>query len=93
MREKNTLASRMMNLGTESAFGVLARANELEAAGRTIIHCEIGQPDFKTPAHILRSSRRGIYAALLRDISGQSQRSRPETGGIYGEALSRKQTN
>jgi aspartate aminotransferase len=46
------LASRMGRLGTESAFEVLARARALEAQGRKIIHLEIGEPDFDTPAHI-----------------------------------------
>ena len=42
----------MGRLGTESAFEVLARARALEATGRKIIHLEIGEPDFDTPAHI-----------------------------------------
>lgn len=45
-------ARRMSRLGTESAFEVLAKAKGLEAQGRNIIHLEIGQPDFKTPANI-----------------------------------------
>ncbi len=47
------LARRMGRLGTESAFEVLARARELEATGRTIIHLEIGEPDFQTPPHVI----------------------------------------
>lgn len=39
-------------LGTESAFDVLARARELEAKGRHVVHMEIGEPDFNTPDHI-----------------------------------------
>jgi aspartate/methionine/tyrosine aminotransferase len=42
----------MGTLGTETAFEVLARAKRLEAQGRHIIHLEIGEPDFDTPAHI-----------------------------------------
>ena len=45
-------APRMARLGTESAFEVLARARQLERTGREIIHLEIGEPDFDTPAHI-----------------------------------------
>ena len=45
-------AQRMGRLGTESAFEVLAKAKDLEAQGRNIIHLEIGQPDFKTPMNI-----------------------------------------
>ncbi|HEV2459027.1 MAG TPA: aminotransferase class I/II-fold pyridoxal phosphate-dependent enzyme, partial [Ktedonobacterales bacterium] len=45
-------AERMSRLGTETAFEVLARAKALEAEGREIIHLEIGEPDFDTPAYI-----------------------------------------
>ncbi len=50
-----TVASRMMNLGTETAFEVLAKARALEAQGKEIIHLEIGEPDFDTPAHIVEA--------------------------------------
>src|SRR5712671_3882379 len=46
-------AGRMSVLGTETAFEVLARANALAAAGRSIINLGIGQPDFPTPEHIV----------------------------------------
>lgn len=46
------LAPRVADLGTESAFAVLARARALEAAGRDVVHLEIGQPDLPTPAHV-----------------------------------------
>ena len=46
------LAKRMNRLSTESAFEVLAKAKELEAQGKDIVHLEIGQPDFKTPVNI-----------------------------------------
>jgi aspartate aminotransferase len=49
---KIRLAERMGRLGTESAFEVLARAKALEAAGRAVIHLEIGEPDFPTADHI-----------------------------------------
>ncbi|MFC1935196.1 pyridoxal phosphate-dependent aminotransferase [Chloroflexota bacterium] len=45
-------ARRMSRLGTETAFEVLAKAKELEARGKDIIHLEIGEPDFETPGHI-----------------------------------------
>ncbi len=54
------LARRMGNLGTESAFAVLAKARELEAQGRDIVHLEIGEPDFATPKHIRDSVARAI---------------------------------
>jgi aspartate/methionine/tyrosine aminotransferase len=47
------LASRMSRLGTETAFEVLNRARALEKQGREIIHLEIGEPDFDTPANII----------------------------------------
>ena len=46
------LSQRMARLGTETAFEVLVRARALEAQGRSILHLEIGEPDFDTPAHI-----------------------------------------
>ncbi|MEQ8397292.1 pyridoxal phosphate-dependent aminotransferase [Thalassobaculum sp.] len=49
------LADRMNQLGTETAFEVLARANALAAAGKSIINLGIGQPDFKTPEHIVEA--------------------------------------
>jgi len=42
----------MSRIGTESAFDVLARARNLEAEGRDIVHLQIGEPDFDTPAHV-----------------------------------------
>ena len=50
------LATRMSRLGTETAFEVLARAKALEAEGREIIHLEIGEPDFDTPANIVNAA-------------------------------------
>src|SRR4026209_1342866 len=49
------LAGRMIRLGTETAFEVLARARALEAQGRNIVHLEIGEPDFDTPAHVVEA--------------------------------------
>src|SRR5437764_6419238 len=46
-------ASRMARLGTETAFEVLVKARALEAKGRDIVHLEIGEPDFDTPANIV----------------------------------------
>lgn len=49
-------ADRMDRLGTESAFEVLAKAKGLEAQGKDIVHLEIGQPDFITPANICEAA-------------------------------------
>ncbi len=46
------LSQRMARLGTETAFEVLVRARALEAQGRSVVHLEIGEPDFDTPAAI-----------------------------------------
>ena len=53
-------ADRMNILGTETAFEVLAKARALEAKGRTIVHLEIGEPDFDTPAPIRAAAVRAI---------------------------------
>ncbi len=50
------LSERMARLGTETAFEVLARARALEAQGRSVVHLEIGEPDFDTPAHITEAA-------------------------------------
>ena len=47
------VAKRMARLGTETAFEVLLRARSLEAQGRSIIHLEIGEPDFDTPENVI----------------------------------------
>lgn len=47
------LADRMSRLGTETAFEVLAKAKQLEAKGKHVIHLEIGEPDFDTPRNIV----------------------------------------
>jgi aspartate aminotransferase len=49
------LASRMSRLGTETAFEVLNRARALEKQGKEIIHLEIGEPDFDTPANVVEA--------------------------------------
>ena len=56
------LADRMSRLGTETAFEVLAKARALEAQGRTVIHLEIGEPDFDTPANIRDAAKKALDA-------------------------------
>lgn len=53
---ENQLSERLNALNTESAFKILAKANALEARGMSVVHCEIGQPDFKTPQHIINAA-------------------------------------
>jgi aspartate/methionine/tyrosine aminotransferase len=54
------IASRISNLGTETAFEVLARARALEAKGKSIVHLEIGEPDFDTPPNIIEAAKRAL---------------------------------
>jgi len=54
------VAARMGTIGTESAFEVSARARALEAEGRSIIHLQIGEPDFDTPAHVREAAKRAL---------------------------------
>ncbi len=53
-------AKRMQNLGTETAFEVLAKAKKLEAEGKHIIHLEIGEPDFPTPDNIVQAAAKSL---------------------------------
>ena len=53
-------AERLSRLGTESAFEVLAHARRLEAEGRSIVHLEIGEPDFATPDNIIDAAVRAM---------------------------------
>ena len=54
------LAERIGRLGVESAFDVLVKARGLEAKGRSVVHLEIGEPDFPTPAHIVDAAKRAL---------------------------------
>ena len=56
------LANRLKRLGTETAFDVLAKAKALEAAGKEIIHLEIGEPDFPTPPNIVRAAAEALQS-------------------------------
>lgn len=54
------LAERMSRLGTETAFEVLAKAKALEAKGKSIVHLELGEPDFETPDFICQATIQAI---------------------------------
>jgi aspartate/methionine/tyrosine aminotransferase len=54
------VAQRMSHIGTETAFEVSARARALEAQGRDIIHLQIGEPDFDTPANVREAAKRAL---------------------------------
>ena len=55
-----TLAERMYNLGTETAFEVLAKARAPRSPGQGNYHLEIGEPDFDTPKHIVDAGVRAL---------------------------------
>ena len=54
------LAKSLERLGTESAFSILAEAKKLEAQGKPMIHLGLGQPDFKTPQHIVDAAKKAL---------------------------------
>ena len=54
------LAKSLDRLGTETAFSVLAEAKKLEASGKPMIHLGLGQPDFKTPKHVVDAAKKAL---------------------------------
>jgi aspartate aminotransferase len=58
---EDRIASAVARLGSENAFEVLARARQLEAEGRRVVHMEIGEPDFDTPEHIKKAAIEALY--------------------------------
>jgi aspartate aminotransferase len=54
------LAESLNRLGTETAFSVLAKAKKLEAQGKPMIHLGLGQPDFKTPKHVVEAAKKAL---------------------------------
>ncbi len=58
------IANRIDRLGTETSFVVLARARELEAQGRDIVHLEIGEPDFATAPNIIEAAKKALDAGF-----------------------------
>jgi aspartate/methionine/tyrosine aminotransferase len=56
----------MGQIGVESAFDVLVRARSLEETGRSVIHLEIGEPDFRTPAHIVEAAKQALDEGWTR---------------------------
>jgi len=54
------LAKNIERLGTESAFKILAEAKKLEAEGKKIIHLSLGQPDFKSPKHVVEATKKAL---------------------------------
>src|SRR5438270_1209566 len=50
----------MNHIGQETAFEVLVKARALEAQGKSVIHLEIGEPDFDTPGHIIAAAQQAL---------------------------------
>jgi aspartate/methionine/tyrosine aminotransferase len=73
-------------MGTESAFEVLAKARALEATGRKIIHLEIGEPDFDTPAHIKEAAVEALRQGFTHYVAAPGI---PELREAVGEFFGR----
>ncbi len=56
------LAERMSRLGTETAFEVLNKARALERQGKSIVHLEIGEPDFNTPENVVEAAVDALHS-------------------------------
>ncbi len=84
------LATRMQRLGTETAFEVLARAKALEAEGKSIVHLEIGEPDFDTPSNIVRAGQAAmgsghthyVQASGMKDVREAIAKDSTERRGV-----------
>jgi len=79
------LAKRMERLGTETAFEVLARAKQLEAQGKEIIHLEIGEPDFDTPLNIKEAAKRALDEGYTHYVPSAGL---PQAREAYAEYVS-----
>ncbi|ATW25077.1 pyridoxal phosphate-dependent aminotransferase [Candidatus Formimonas warabiya] len=64
-------AERLGRLGSESAFEVLSRAKALEAEGKSIIHFEIGEPDFATPRNIVEAAKKALDRGFTHYATAQ----------------------
>jgi aspartate aminotransferase len=80
------LAARVGRMGTESAFEVLAKARALESQGRKIIHLEIGEPDFDTPAHIKEAAAEALREGFTHYVAAPGL---PEVREAVGEFFGR----
>ena len=58
------LVDKMARIGVESAFEVLVKARALEAQGKSIIHLEIGEPDFPTPPNVVEAGKKALGRGL-----------------------------
>ncbi|HEV8263351.1 MAG TPA: aminotransferase class I/II-fold pyridoxal phosphate-dependent enzyme, partial [Gemmatimonadales bacterium] len=61
-------AKRVTTLSGEGAFDVLVAARRLEAAGRRVVHLEIGEPDGTTPPHVVEAAVRALHDGHTRYV-------------------------
>jgi len=54
------LVKKMARIGVESAFEVMVKARALEAKGKSVIHLEIGEPDFPTPRNVIEAGKKAL---------------------------------
>jgi aspartate aminotransferase len=66
-------AERMDHIGQETAFEVLVKARALEAKGRSVVHLEIGEPDFDTPSHIIAAAQQALEEGYTHYGPGAGQ--------------------
>jgi aspartate aminotransferase len=66
MKQTRKIASRVAQLTGEGALAVYSRAKELERAGKSIIHLELGEPDFHPAAQVVASLREAVSAGRDR---------------------------
>src|SRR6185295_12532267 len=89
----NPLTSRRaQEIEPFEVMDVLSRAHALEAAGRRVLHMEIGEPDFTAPAPVVEAGVRALRAAIARHYAERFSRKIPEeriaiTAGASGGLL------
>lgn len=80
-------AKRMSSLGTEGAFEVLAKARALEAQGKTVIHLEIGEPDFDTPSNVKAAAFKALQEGYTHYVPAPGIRTVRESIAKYAGKL------
>lgn len=86
-------AERMGSLGTETAFEVLAKARKLEAAGKSIVHLEIGEPDFDTPRNVIDAGVKALQSGYTHYTPAAGMPELRETIVKYAKKYKNVDTN
>jgi aspartate/methionine/tyrosine aminotransferase len=76
------IASRVSQLNGEGALAVFSRAKELEAQGRSIIHLELGEPDFHAAAPVVDAVRNAVASGEIVTTHPRHPASRAAIAGI-----------